>query len=190
VKDLGGIALRVVLPILVVGALLWFATTALAFPADPCQPDRTGEISYCGYPSHIWAAEAMANGDEVSHKALLQHLAAIGWLSTADAVSRWVAWETRSSPAFVLAVSWCESRHEPAARGDWGWPDRGYHALWDGRLDYWAEGQFQIRWDVHHATVRALGYERHDLHDPWINAAVALEVWRLAGNSWRPWSCA
>ena len=49
-------------------------------------------------------------------------------------------------------------------------------------------GLFQINAQAHGDKLRRRGWTAEDLRDPNKNAAIAVEVFREAGNSFRPWS--
>ncbi len=129
--------------------------------------------------------ESLANGTEISERMLVVHMAEIGM---PEALIRWAARELGADERTALEVAWCESRWDPVARGDFGYPAPGPRPPgWDGRPDYWAEGLWQIRWDVHHARILPLGFTREDLRPPWPATVVMMSIWRSSG--WAPWSC-
>lgn len=72
----------------------------------------------------------------------------------------------------AMRVAHCESRYIPNAVSRSG--------------DY---GLFQINRVTWEKTVKGWGYTWGQMFDPYINSRVALRIYRLAGNSWRPWSC-
>jgi soluble lytic murein transglycosylase-like protein len=67
----------------------------------------------------------------------------------------------------MRAVSWCESRWDPAAVGDG------------------SRGLFQFLWSTWFSTP----YKTRYIYSAWWNALAAGWLWRHDGGSWREWTC-
>ncbi len=72
----------------------------------------------------------------------------------------------------AIRVATCESRMQPDAVSRSG--------------DY---GLFQINKVTWEKTVKGWGYTWDEMFDAEANADVAYRIYKLAGNSWSPWSC-